>query len=87
VQVRGSENQEVFVTFSPRFEKKRLPEHVVKEPANIGLRSRYSIRLYPWAKRLAPVGTSSGKILAIIVFLTDIRKRAKILAMPERSEL
>jgi hypothetical protein len=45
VQVRGTENQEVYVTFSPRFEriwiqsKKRLPEHVAKEPANIGLRS------------------------------------------------
>ena len=40
VQVRGAENQEVYVTFSPRFEriwlesKKRLPEHVAKEPAN-----------------------------------------------------
>jgi hypothetical protein len=37
------------VTFSPQFEriwlesKKRLPEHVAKEPANLALRSRYSI--------------------------------------------
>jgi plasmid replication initiation protein len=33
-----------------------LPEHVAKEPVNIGLRSRYSIRLYPWAKKFASVG-------------------------------
>jgi plasmid replication initiation protein len=36
--------------------KKRLPEHVAKEPANIGLRSQYSIRLYSWAKKYASVG-------------------------------
>jgi hypothetical protein len=41
--VRGAENQEVYVTFSPRFEriwlesKKRLPQHDAKEPANSGL--------------------------------------------------
>ncbi len=52
VQVEGTENQEVYVSFSPRFEhiwlesKKRLPEYLAKEPANIGLRSHYSIRLY-----------------------------------------
>jgi hypothetical protein len=62
VQVRGAENQEVYVTFSPRFEhiwlesKKRLPDHVAKEPGNIGLRSQYSIRLYSWAKKYASVG-------------------------------
>jgi hypothetical protein len=39
VQLRGAENQEVYVTFSPRFEriwlesKKRLPGYVAKEPA------------------------------------------------------
>jgi hypothetical protein len=49
VQVRGTENQEIYVTFSQRFEriwlesKKRLPEYVAKEPANIGLRSQYSM--------------------------------------------
>ena len=53
---------EVYVTFSPLFEriwlesKKRLPERVAKEPANIGLRSQYSIRLYAWAKKYASVG-------------------------------
>ena len=62
VIVKGTENQEVYVTFSPLFEriwlesKKRLPERVAKEPANIGLRSQYSIRLYAWAKKYASVG-------------------------------
>ena len=62
-EVKGTENQEVYVTFSPRFEriwlesKKRLPEYVAKEPANIGLRSQYSIRLYAWAKKYVSVGT------------------------------
>jgi Initiator Replication protein len=73
VQVRGTENQEVYVTFSQRFEriwlelKKRLPQHVVKEPANIGLRSQYSIRLYAWAKKYASVGTKH-------ISLEDLRK-------------
>jgi hypothetical protein len=73
VQVIGEENQEIYVTFSPRFEriwlesKKRLPEHVAKEPANIGLRSQYSIRLYPWAKKFASVGTKR-------ISLEDLRK-------------
>src|SRR3984893_19391918 len=63
VQVEGTENQEVYVSFSPRFEhiwlesKKRLPEYLAKEPANIGLRSHYSIRLYAWAKK----SISNGK--------------------------
>jgi Initiator Replication protein len=62
VIVKGTENQEVYVTFSPLFEriwlesKKRLPEYVAKEPANIGLRSQYSIRLYAWAKKDGSVG-------------------------------
>jgi plasmid replication initiation protein len=73
VQVRGAENQEVYVTFSPRFEriwlesKKRLPEHVAKEPANISLRSQYSIRLYSWAKKYASVGKKR-------ISLEDLRK-------------
>jgi Initiator Replication protein len=62
VIVKGTENQEVYVTFSPKFEhiwleaKKRLAEHVAKEPANLALRSRYSIRLYGWAKEDGSVG-------------------------------
>jgi replication initiator protein len=63
IQVKGTENPEVYVTFSPQFEriwlesKKRLPEYVAKEPSSIGLRSQYSIRLYAWAKKWASVGT------------------------------
>jgi plasmid replication initiation protein len=61
------------VTFSPQFEriwlesKKRLPDHVAKEPANIGLRSQYSIRLYGFAKKYASVGTKR-------ISLEDLRK-------------
>jgi len=52
VQVRGAEDQEVFLTFSPRFEhiwlepKKRLMGYVSQKPANIGLRSQYALRIY-----------------------------------------
>jgi plasmid replication initiation protein len=73
VIVQGTENQQVYVTFSPQFEhiwvesKKRLPEYVVKEPANIGLRSQYSIRLYAWAKKWVSVGTKR-------ISLEDLRK-------------
>jgi plasmid replication initiation protein len=73
VQVKGTENQKVYVTFSPRFgriwleSKKHLPAHVAKEPANIGLRSRYSIRLYGWAKKDGPVGKKR-------ISLEDLRK-------------
>src|SRR6202030_3705662 len=65
VQVRGVDDQEVYLTFSPRFEriwlesKKRLPEYVAKNPANIGLRRRYALRLYGWAKRCVEAGTKS----------------------------
>jgi plasmid replication initiation protein len=63
VQVRGAENQEVYLTFSPRFErillesKKRFPEYIAEKPANIGLRSQYSLRLYSWAKKYVTDGT------------------------------
>jgi plasmid replication initiation protein len=73
VIVKGTENQEVYVTFSPLFEriwlesKKRLPEYVAKEPGNIGLRSQYSIRLYGWAKKYASVGKKR-------ISLEDLRK-------------
>src|ERR1700676_5142456 len=65
VQVRGVDDQEVYLTFSPRFEriwlesKKRLPEYVAKNPANIGLRSRYALRLYGWAKKYVEAETKS----------------------------
>jgi plasmid replication initiation protein len=73
VIVKGTENQEVYVTFSPLFEhiwlesKKRLPERVAKEPANIGLRSQYSIRLYSWARKYASVRKKH-------ISLEDLRK-------------
>jgi plasmid replication initiation protein len=73
VIVKGTEDQEVYVSFSPRFEhiwlesKKCLPEYIAKEPANIGLRSQYSIRLYAWAKKWASVGKKRTS-------LEDLRK-------------
>jgi hypothetical protein len=54
VQVKGTENQVVYVTFSPQFEriwlesKKRLPKFVAKEPGqhwNFGLRNLQPSRL------------------------------------------
>jgi len=63
VQAREAENLEVYLTFNPRFEriwlesKKRLPEYAAEKPANIGLRSQYSIRLYSWTKKYVTVGT------------------------------
>ena len=50
-------------TFSPIFEriwlesKKLLLDYVNQNPANLGLRSQYSIRLYGWAKKSVPVET------------------------------
>jgi hypothetical protein len=63
VQVKGAEDQEVFLTFSPRFEhiwlesKKRLMGYVSQKPANIGLRSQYALRMYSWAKKYVSVRT------------------------------
>jgi plasmid replication initiation protein len=63
VQVRGVENQDVYLTFSPRFEhmwlesKKRFLKYVAQKPADIGLRSQYALRLYSWAKKYVTVGT------------------------------
>jgi Initiator Replication protein len=62
VQLKEGENQEVYVAFSPRFEriwlesKKRLPEYMEQKPANAALRSQYSLRLYSWAKKYAGDG-------------------------------
>jgi plasmid replication initiation protein len=73
VIVKGTESQKVYVAFSPQFEhiwlesKKRLPEYVAKEPANIGLRSQYSIRLYAWAKKHGSLGGNR-------ISLDDLRK-------------
>jgi len=63
VQVRGTENPEVYLTFSPRFEniwlelKKLLPRYLTERPAKLRLRSQYSLLLYNWAKKYATVGS------------------------------
>ena len=63
VEMRGAQAQEVYLSFSPRFEhiwlesKRRLPEYVAQKPANIGLRSQYALRLYGWTKKYASAGT------------------------------
>jgi plasmid replication initiation protein len=73
VIVQGPDNQEVYVTFSPLFEriwletKKRLPEYLADNPANIWLKSQYSIRLYGFAKKYASIGTKR-------ISLEDLRK-------------
>jgi plasmid replication initiation protein len=83
VRVRGAENQEVYLTFSPRFEriwletKKRLPEYLAQNPANIGLRSQYALRLYSWAKKHAAAGTKRISVEQLRkVFGVDSRKDA-----------
>ena len=64
VEVRGAQEQEVYLSFSPRFEhiwlesKRRLLEYVARKPANIGLRSQYALRLYDWAKKYASAGST-----------------------------
>ena len=63
MQVKEAENQEVYLTFSPRFEhiwlesKKRLVEFAAQKSAAIRLRSKYAIRLYAWAKKYVSAGT------------------------------
>ena len=63
VQVNGTENKEVYLTFSSRFEhiwlesKRRLPESAARKPPHIGLRSRYAIRLYAWAQEHRSAGS------------------------------
>ena len=84
VQVRGAENQEVYLTFSPRFEhiwlesKKRLLEYVAQKPANIGLRSQFALRLYSWAKKYVTVGTKriSLEQLRKVLGLESVRDAA-----------
>jgi plasmid replication initiation protein len=73
VEARGSENREVYVTFSPFFEriwlesKKRLPDYVSRKPANIRLRSQYALRLYALAKKHVTAGKKR-------ISLEDLRK-------------
>jgi plasmid replication initiation protein len=62
VQVKEGPEPEVYVAFSPRFEriwmesKKRLPEYMEQKPANARLRSQYALRLYSWAKQHVDAG-------------------------------
>jgi hypothetical protein len=64
VEVRGAQEQEVYLTFTPRFEhiwlesKRRLLEYIAPKPANIRLRSQYSLRPHAWAKKQFSLGTS-----------------------------
>jgi hypothetical protein len=44
-----------------------LPEYVAEKPANIALRSQYSLRLYAWAKKYVSDGTQR-------ISLEDLRK-------------
>jgi hypothetical protein len=68
VQVRGADDKEVYVTFSPRFEhlwlesKKRLLKYADQKPAQMELRSQYAIRLYGWAKKHVTVGKKTRPI-------------------------
>jgi plasmid replication initiation protein len=65
VQVKEGPEQEVYVAFSPRFERiwlesrKRLPEYMEQKPANTGLRSQYSLRLYSWARKYVEAGSQT----------------------------
>ena len=65
VQVKEGPEPEVYVAFSPRFERiwlesrKRLPEYMEKKPANAALRSQYSLRLYSWAKKYVEDGAKT----------------------------
>jgi hypothetical protein len=65
VQLKEGENQEVYVTFSPRFEpiwlesKKRLPDYMEQKPGNAALRIQYALRLYGWAKKYVEDGAKT----------------------------
>jgi plasmid replication initiation protein len=73
VQVKGGPEPEVYVAFSPRFERiwlesrKRLPEYMEQKPANTGLRSQYSLRFYSWAKEYVEDGAKT-------ISLEELRK-------------
>jgi plasmid replication initiation protein len=64
VQVKESAEPEVYVAFSPRFEriwlesKKRLPD-MEQKLGNARLRSQFALRLYSWAKKYADDGAKT----------------------------
>jgi plasmid replication initiation protein len=65
VLLKEGENQEVYVTFSLRFEhlwlesKKRLPAIMKQKPANSRLRSKSALRLYGCANKYLDAGSKS----------------------------
>ena len=73
----GSDNPEVYLTLSPRFEriwlesKKRLMGYVSQKPANIGLRSQYALRMYGWAKKYV-----SGRTKRISLSLEQLTSKS-----------
>jgi plasmid replication initiation protein len=73
VIVKGTETQEVYVTFSPQFEriwlesKKRLPEYVAKEPANSWSTKSIFDKALRLGEKWASVGTKR-------IALEDLRK-------------
>jgi hypothetical protein len=84
VQVRGTENPEVYLSFSPHFEhiwlelKRLFPRYLSDRPAKLRLRSQYSLRLYNWAKRYATVGSKRVSLdrLRKVLGLESIRDAA-----------
>jgi hypothetical protein len=84
VQTRGAENQKVYLTFSPQFEriwletKKRLLDYMEQKPANIGLRSQYALRLYGLAQKYVTVGTKRISLdeLRIVLGLESVKDAA-----------
>ena len=65
MQVKEGTDPEVYVAFSPRFEriwiesKKRLPDYMEQKPGNAALRSQYALRLYGWAKKYVEDGAKT----------------------------
>jgi hypothetical protein len=65
VEAKEGGNPEVYVAFNPRFDriwlesKKRLRNLMKRKPANTGLRSKYALRLYSWAKKHVKDGNAS----------------------------
>ena len=84
VHVKEAENQEVYLTFSPRFEhiwlesKESLLNFAGKKPAHIGLRSQYALRMYTWARNQASAGTKriSLEQLRTVLGLESVRDAA-----------
>jgi hypothetical protein len=89
VQVKEGPEPKVYVAFSHRFERiwlesrKRLPEYMEQKPANTGLRSQYSLRLYSWAKGHVEAGaqTISLEELRRVFGLESIKEHGTELAL------